>query len=48
MADELQHTDAMPMDLTFDLIKSITDDFSEKNQIGHGGYGIVYKVCLGE
>uniref|UniRef100_A0A0D3HNW5 Jacalin-type lectin domain-containing protein n=1 Tax=Oryza barthii TaxID=65489 RepID=A0A0D3HNW5_9ORYZ len=35
MADELQHTDAMPTDLTFDLIKSITDDFSEKNQIGH-------------
>uniref|UniRef100_A0A0D3HNW4 Jacalin-type lectin domain-containing protein n=1 Tax=Oryza barthii TaxID=65489 RepID=A0A0D3HNW4_9ORYZ len=46
MADELQHTDAMPTDLTFDLIKSITDDFSEKNQIGHGGYGIVYKGVL--
>uniref|UniRef100_A0A0E0RAS4 non-specific serine/threonine protein kinase n=1 Tax=Oryza rufipogon TaxID=4529 RepID=A0A0E0RAS4_ORYRU len=46
MVDELQHTDAMPTDLTFDLIKSITDDFSEKNQIGHGGYGIVYKGVL--
>uniref|UniRef100_A0A0E0DXK5 Protein kinase domain-containing protein n=1 Tax=Oryza meridionalis TaxID=40149 RepID=A0A0E0DXK5_9ORYZ len=40
MADKIQHsTDAMPTDLKF-------SNFSEEHQIGHGGYGIVYKGVL--
>lgn len=47
MADKLQHTaDTMPNDLTIDLLTRITDNFSTKHQIGHGGFGTVYKVCL--
>lgn len=47
MADKIQHsTDAMPTDLKFSLLEKITGNFSEEHQIGHGGYGIVYKVRL--
>ena len=28
------------------LLKSITEDFSEKMKIGSGGYGAVYKVPI--
>nr|XP_025877485.1 mannose/glucose-specific lectin-like [Oryza sativa Japonica Group] len=47
MADKLQHTaDTMPNDLTIDLLTRITDNFSTKHQIGHGGFGTVYKGVL--
>ena len=28
----------------FEIIKSATDDFSEANKLGQGGFGVVYKV----
>ena len=33
-----------PSPLDFTLLHSITEKFSEKNKIGSGGCGIVYKV----
>ncbi|VAI18405.1 unnamed protein product [Triticum turgidum subsp. durum] len=46
MENESQHTSAMPRDFTFQLLKQITNDFSEDNRIGVGGYGLVYKGTL--
>ena len=33
--------------LVFDIstIRNATDDFSDENHIGQGGFGTVYKVC---
>lgn len=33
------------MEFTFHLIEEITNKFSDKQKIGEGGYGKVYKVC---
>ncbi|KAL6868106.1 hypothetical protein ACP4OV_014951 [Aristida adscensionis] len=33
----------MPRDIPWRVIKEITNDFSEDQQIGRGGYGVVYK-----
>jgi hypothetical protein len=33
---------AEPIKLSFGLLRSITDNFS--NEIGHGGFGVVYQV----
>ena len=35
---------ADPVDLPFSLLKAITGNFSEDNEIGSGGFGAVYKV----
>lgn len=37
---------ADPVDLPFSLLKSITGDFSEAQEIGRGGFGVVYKGVL--
>ncbi|KAM3257966.1 hypothetical protein ACQJBY_049968 [Aegilops geniculata] len=46
MENESQLASAMPRDFTFQLLKQITNDFSEDNRIGVGGYGVVYKGTL--
>ena len=33
-----------PTELSLLVLKHITDDFSEKQEIGRGGFGVVYKV----
>uniref|UniRef100_A0A453GTY9 Protein kinase domain-containing protein n=1 Tax=Aegilops tauschii subsp. strangulata TaxID=200361 RepID=A0A453GTY9_AEGTS len=35
-----------PTNLPFELLKNITGNFSEEREIGHGGFGMVYKVTL--
>jgi hypothetical protein len=37
---------AEPVNLPLALLQHITDDFADKRQIGHGGFGVVYKVSL--
>lgn len=37
---------ADPVDLPFSLLKAITGNFSEDNEIGSGGFGAVYKGVL--
>lgn len=36
-----------PLELTFQDVREITDDFSEERIVGAGGFGIVYKVWSG-
>jgi len=33
-----------PTGLKLSLLEYMTDDFSEKREIGRGGFGVVYKV----
>lgn len=42
------HDDNICADLQmdFDEIKSATDDFSDTNKLGQGGFGVVYKVNI--
>lgn len=42
------HDDNICADLQmdFDEIKSATDDFSDTNKLGQGGFGVVYKVKI--
>lgn len=35
-----------PLPIKLSVLQSITNDFSEEQIIGSGGFGIVYKVCL--
>ena len=44
LMEKMSSSDAPPM--CFDMLKTITDDFSENMKIGIGGYGEVYKVCI--
>jgi hypothetical protein len=37
----------VPEDLSFQFIREITDDFSEKRILGEGAFGVVYKVRFG-
>ena len=40
--DETSTTDWLQY--SFGIIKQATDDFSENNKLGQGGFGLVYKV----
>ncbi|CAB4275875.1 unnamed protein product [Prunus armeniaca] len=42
--DEIGNAESLQMD--FDTIRLATDDFSEVNKLGQGGFGSVYKVLL--
>uniref|UniRef100_M8CP61 Cysteine-rich receptor-like protein kinase 29 n=1 Tax=Aegilops tauschii TaxID=37682 RepID=M8CP61_AEGTA len=46
MANNLEHTSATMREFTLELLKQITDNFSEEHIIGRGGYGVVYKGVL--
>ncbi|KAF6992256.1 hypothetical protein CFC21_009268 [Triticum aestivum] len=46
MANKIQHTSATTREFTLELLKQITDNFSEEHVIGRGGYGVVYKGLL--
>ena len=37
---------ATPICLPMDFLTAITSDFSKERELGRGGFGIVYKVCL--
>lgn len=37
-ADALQYN--------FNLVRAATNDFSEENKLGRGGFGVVYKVYI--
>lgn len=41
----LCHKIGKPLSLKQHHLETITDNFSKDNLIGHGGYGVVYKVC---
>ncbi|CAL2251443.1 unnamed protein product [Prunus armeniaca] len=43
-ADEIRSAESLQFD--FDTIRIATDDFSEANKLGQGGFGSVYKVLL--
>jgi hypothetical protein len=42
---KLQDQCATPICLSMDFLKAITSDFSEEQELGRGGFGVVYKVC---
>uniref|UniRef100_A0ACD5TSF7 Uncharacterized protein n=2 Tax=Avena sativa TaxID=4498 RepID=A0ACD5TSF7_AVESA len=43
---KLNDTNATPMSLPLEFLKSITCDFSTESVLGEGGYGVVYKGVL--
>jgi hypothetical protein len=43
---KLEDPFAMPMSLPLDFLKSVTRDFSKEQELGRGGSGVVYKVCV--
>jgi hypothetical protein len=36
----------MPMSLPLDFLKSVTRDLTKEQELGRGGFGVVYKVCV--
>jgi hypothetical protein len=36
---------AIPTCVPLDFLKAITSDFSKEQELGRGGFGVVYKVC---
>lgn len=43
---KLQDPSAIPMFLPLEFLKAITGDFSTEQELGRGGYGVVYKGIL--
>ena len=41
---EEEMTIAESLQFNFDIIRMATSDFSNSNKLGHGGFGIVYRV----
>ncbi|XP_037450561.1 cysteine-rich receptor-like protein kinase 26 [Triticum dicoccoides] len=46
MANKFEHTNVITREFTYQYLEEITDNFSDKNIIGSGGYGVVYKGVL--
>jgi hypothetical protein len=46
LGKKLEDPSAMPMSLPLDFLKSVTRDFSKEQELGRGGFGVVYKVCV--
>lgn len=42
--DEMITAESLQVD--FSTIRAATDDFSEENKLGQGGFGSVYKVII--
>jgi len=42
--EEAQIESPEPLQLNFNTIRNATNDFSNSNQLGEGGFGVVYKV----
>ena len=42
--DEIQSMESLQCDLS--IIRVATNDFSEANKLGQGGFGVVYKVIV--
>lgn len=45
LENNIQDPTATPMYLPMEFLKTITCDFSKEQELGRGGYGVVYKVC---
>ena len=43
---KLEDPCATPVALPLDFLKHITGDFSKEQELGRGGFGVVYKVYL--
>ena len=42
----LHDTSAQPTELPLSLLKSITNNFSDAQEIGRGGFSVVYEVHM--
>ena len=46
MEDNSQISSAFPKEPPLEFLKDITKDFSSEREVGHGAFGVVYKVWL--
>jgi hypothetical protein len=44
LENKLEDSNATPMSLPLQFLKTITCDFSTDSELGRGGFGVVYKV----
>jgi len=42
--DNSQISSAFPREPKLEFLKNITKDFSSEREVGHGAFGVVYKV----
>uniref|UniRef100_A0A0D3HDK0 Protein kinase domain-containing protein n=1 Tax=Oryza barthii TaxID=65489 RepID=A0A0D3HDK0_9ORYZ len=47
LENNIQDPTATPMYLPMEFLKTITCDFSKEQELGRGGYGVVYKGVFG-
>ena len=44
--DNSQISSAFPREPKLEFLKNITKDFSSEREVGHGAFGVVYKVSF--